>query len=957
MSSKEAVLCFSRKLIYVSARINNKPVKALLDTGASISVINESLVEKNCVYRGEKTVVHDFVDQPHEFSSYCCMNVRCGSYERKIKFLVIPKTPFDILLSRPTQKQFEFNLMFDDTISMGRDQIKVKNIEVNTCNRVIKKGKSFLNVIDDIKDSFPSLVSSTGYPSVIKFMKVHFKLSSMKVVSRKPYQISRAKAEWLENEIAILKKNGVIRDSTSPYASPVLLVPKGMSWRMCTDYRMINEQTELLSWPLPRIDDIIAETGGCKVFTTIDLLKGFWQIPLSEETKQFTAFVTHSGSYEYNVLPFGWKNSPKYFQQMMDRVLKEHKKFCRYYIDDILIFSRSKEEHQNHLHVVLSALENAGLKVNLEKIEICKDKVTFLGRTIDGRTKTTKEESIQKVKDIKEPTNVKSLQRFLGLCGHFRQFIKDYSKLSKSLTSLLKNDVKFAWGKDQQEAFNALKAIITSNPVLTLPDFSKPFILTTDASDIGTGAVLTQKDDGNKEHVIAFHSYTLTQAEGNYSTTEKEMLAVIKASKYFKTFLDDNKFILQTDHSALKELLSCKEPKGRIARWVNYLQSLDFTIIHRPGISIPHADAMSRLPQEAERIMSFRMHDDRRLFVPPDKRMKILEIYHDSMHSGGHDGTMRTFRKISQRFFWPSMRKSIYTYVRTCDTCQRNKAKFKAKPDKMIIREIPKNPMEVIHLDFAEKCKKSDTKAQTQSFLVAIDRKSRFAAAKVGKENSQSVIDLLSQKLFENTKVIITDKAKVFESKQLKEWADRRGIVINTGSPYNPQSNGLAERLIRDLKMFMSMYPDCPGGWKKCLEAAVRHHNRSFCIPIGCTPTFVLKSELPYLPADDMLNIKNSINLKEKVSTDEEQLRNKMEQKRNFDRRHPSHPVDMKLNDMVLVRRGLARQFQKFVGPVKVTGIERFNNVIKRIQYDDQGVSKTSAIRNVVKYCPRSDRA
>ena len=185
-----------------------------------------------------------------------------------------------------------------------------------------------------------------------------------------------------------MMKHGIIRESSSPYASPCLLVPKpNGTWRLCTDYyRFVNEQTDSISWPLPNIDEIIAETGGCKIFSTVDLLKGFWQQPLTEETKKYSAFVTPFGTYEYNVNPFGWKNGPKFFRKMMDGVLHAHRAYCRWYIDDIIIFSKTEREHEEHLRKVFGSLNRSKLKVNLKKSTLFKSQVVFLGRNIDGKT-------------------------------------------------------------------------------------------------------------------------------------------------------------------------------------------------------------------------------------------------------------------------------------------------------------------------------------------------------------------------------------------------------------------------------------------------------------------------------------------------------------------------------------------------------------------------------------------
>jgi transposase InsO family protein len=947
-SINEAIFFCSPKVAHVSAKVNGRHADVIIDSGASVPVVNDNFVDRGKVFQGKEVKLFDWRGKAHTLSRWANILLEVGPVRQQVACLVITDVSYDMLVSRPLMKSLKMNLHFDDQITYG-DLKLVSSVERS------RKSPKCLRSVQDIEELYPNVVCRSDYPPPVKFFAVPFKLASDTIICRKPYTLSRNKQEFMQEELERLKSNGIIRSSDSPYASPVILVPKSNgTWRMCTDYRAINENTALISWPLPIIDEIIAETGGCEVFSTMDLLKGFWQQPLTEDTKRYSAFVTPFGTFEYNVNPFGWKNSPKYFQKMMDEVLAPHRAYCRWYIDDIVVFSKDEQSHERHLKKVLSALNEAELKVNLEKSTLFKNSVVFLGRTIDGKTKSTKEASVEKVRNIVAPTNLKQLQRFLGLCGHFRSFIKDYSKITRPLAKLTLKDEKFEWTKDHQAIFEDLKTRITVNPVLVLPDFSKPFILTTDASDLGTGSVLTQRSEGKKEHVVGYQSYTFNKAERNYSTSEKEMLAVLKAVHYFRSYLDGRKFTLFTDHSALKELLKTKEPKGRVARWILKLSEMDFVVEHKPGRSISHADAMSRLPQEGEQILlTTCINEKGRLEVKPEDRKEILELYHDSPASGGHDGIWRTYLKISKRFSWPKLKHDVTAYVRSCPMCQKNKAKFRPKADRLCFRANDEPPMHTVHLDFAELSKTSGPGTKTRAFLVAIDRNSRFAVSRAGRENADAVIDLLSQKVFEKTRVVVSDHARVFESKKFREWAERKGIQICLGSPYNPQSNGLAERLIRDLKTFMAMYPSHMGGWKRCLESAVRHHNYTHCSTIGCTPVFALRGEVAYLPADDTLGVRRLLSLRERRKSPDEEHHSREKQKKNFDRRHTAKISDLVAGDKVLVKEG---NTLKYAGPFTITEVENFNGIPKRISYRNEGgVVKTSSLKRVFKYCPRSD--
>ena len=953
MSSNETIPLSGGDLPTLTVVIEgDRLVRAVLDSGATVSLVNKKVVNRVEVRKGRRVNVQDYCGNIREYGEWCDILLRIGNEAKNLRFLVVEELRYDMLVSRAAMKDFKLNLHYDDTVSFGEQcnyRFEMKG------NAYLKRDLSSFEItnMEDVKKFFPGVVSATPYPEPVRKFAVPFLLNDNTPVCRKPYALSRAKLQCMEKELEEMVKHGIVRESSSPYGSPCTMVPKtDGSWRFVTDYRLVNQKTDLLSWPLPRIDEIISETGGCKIFSTIDLLKGYWQQPLTEDTKRFSAFVTPFGAYEYNVNPFGWKNAPKHFQKMMDDVMRPHRGYARAYVDDIIVFSKSEAEHQAHIKKVLQSLEEASLKINVKKSELMSTSVVFLGRKFDGTTKSTKDESVERVRSMLPPENIKQLRTFLGLCGHFRMFIRDYAKIVKPLTELTGHDVPFNWGKVHQAVFEELKILITSNPIVSLPDFKRQFILTTDASDVGTGAVLSQVFEDGRERVVGYHSYTLTSAEANYTTSEKEALAVLKAVEYFHSFLDEQKFVLKTDHSALREILSAKQPKGRIARWLDKLSELEYDIVHTPGTKIPHADALSRLPVDTT-IQPVLSVVEGRVEVDKEGRRRILKLYHDSPHSGGHDGIWRTYLKIAKRFTWPSMRKEVDAYVRSCDVCQRNKAKFRPKPDAMVIQpEVA--PMHTLHLDFAELEKKREGVNRTKSFLVAIDRNTRFAFAKACRENAKAVVQMLSQNCFKNVKRVILDRAKVFESRELRIWALERGIQIQAGSPYHPESNGLAERFIRDLKMFISMYPDFPGGWKCALEAAVRHHNRSHCSSLGCSPEFALRGTVPILQADKELGIIETIQLRESRDPQKERLVKKA-QKTQFDKRRSQKFPKIGVGDEILVRTGLPPHNKTYGGPYVVKKIESFDGVPKRFFYEDDGKERQVSLRNTIQYIPRRE--
>src|SRR3954454_18919398 len=422
------------------------------------------------------------------------------------------------------------------------------------------------------------------------------------------YRLNPQKKEFLRKEIANMEEVGIIRKSKSPWAFPVVIVSKkDGTHRLCIDYRKLNKVTKPDAFPLPRIDDMLESFGQAKWFITLDLASGYWQVGMNPEDVEKTAFRTPYGLYEFLVMPFGLSYAPGTFQRLMNHILHEYlNDFVAVYLDDIIIFTKGTfEQHIEQLAKVFQKLREAKLKIKISKCHFCLPNIHFLGHVVGRDGIHPDPEKIDKVKNYSEPKNLTQLRAALGLFSYYRKFVKDLSKIARPLYALLKKDVPFQWKNQQQEAFNYLKETLTKAPILSYPEFDKPFVIFTDASKIGLGAVLSQKRENGKEYVIAYASRSLNQAEKNYSVTEQECLAVIWAIKYFQHYLGMCPFELITDHSALKWLQTAKMPSGRRARWIMELQQYDFTIKHRPGKQNANADALSRIEEHEEEVSCY----------------------------------------------------------------------------------------------------------------------------------------------------------------------------------------------------------------------------------------------------------------------------------------------------------------------------------------------------------------
>src|SRR5581483_1613593 len=320
--------------------------------------------------------------------------------------------------------------------------------------------------------------------------------------------------------------------------------------RFCVNYKPLNDVTKKDNYPLPRIDKILDSLHEAQWFTTLDLALGYWQIKVCKEDQEKTAFITKFGTYEFKVMPFGLCNAPATFQRTMDYVLRDiRNEFVMVYLDDVIIYSKTFEEHMIHIKEVFNRIREANLRLKAEKCCFAEKELQFLGHVVGQEGVKPDPEKIEKVVNYPSPTNLRDLRGALGLFSYYRRFIENFSQVAEPLYELLKKDAPYIWTDRQQKSFDILKDKLTRAPIVRYPDFEKPFFLYTDASKSGLGAVLAQKDD-KEEYVIAYASRTLSPAEGNYGITELECLAIIWAVKYFRHYLHGSKFTIITDHSA-----------------------------------------------------------------------------------------------------------------------------------------------------------------------------------------------------------------------------------------------------------------------------------------------------------------------------------------------------------------------------------------------------------------------
>ena len=414
--------------------------------------------------------------------------------------------------------------------------------------------------------------------------------------SRPTYRMSFLELEELEKQLKEYSDNGWIRPSQSPYGAPILFVKKkDGSTRMCTDYRALNKITKKNVYPLPRIDELLDRLQGAKFFTKIDLRQGYHQIRIKDADVEKTAFRTRYGHYEYLVLPFGLTNAPATFMGLMNEVFRPLlDKSVVIYLDDILIYSRSWEDHKRHIAEVLDRLRAHQLYAKVSKCEFGKSKVEFLGHVVSNDGVAVDQKKIEAIQSWPPPQNIHDLRAFLGLANYYRRFVENYSKLTLPLTRMLKKGATVNMQEEEMSAFRLIKEALTKAPVLAVADPQLGYRIVTDASDFALGAILLQ-DQGHGFQPIAYESRKLQPAELRRNVYEKEMLAILHSLKAWRCYVEGRPIELVTDHESLKWLMTQKELDRQQAKWVQTLSPFDIEIIYKPGRVNP-ADALSRHP-------------------------------------------------------------------------------------------------------------------------------------------------------------------------------------------------------------------------------------------------------------------------------------------------------------------------------------------------------------------------
>lgn len=1007
----------------------------LIDTGADINLIRKSLVEHIPNWRNDPIEIQGIAGDIKMTLGQLKLNIYLNNRRHKTTFHIVDDEMLGVhdaflgtgfIVQRGLVLDFRRLKAYNEQFSTKLIKTKanylpwkvnvVAKAENNFSSPKIAKYHDTPVVKEEVKFNVDHLneEDSTAicsvlqkYPSVFSDLSADefplLQFDSLEVENNKPvqsktYRFPQAHEEMVKKEMEKMLSLNIISHSKSPYNSPVWIVPKKddadgqKQWRIVIDYRNLNKITVPDKFPLPNISDIIDQLGNSKFFTVMDLISGFHQIEVNPVHRSKTAFTVLGSHYEFNRLPFGLINSAPAFQRIMSQVLEGLVgNACFVYVDDVVVYGDTIESHLINLDKVLKRLSEHRLKVKPSKCHFLKESIQYLGFVISNKGIEMDPKKTQAIRDFIPPTNAKKVKSFLGLAGFYRKYVPNFSVIAEPLHNLLKKDAIFEWSEACQKAFEKLISILSDDIVLQYPNFSKVFYLTTDASNHGIGAVLSQKDDHDRDRPLAYISRSLNQAEKNYSTTEKECLAIVWATNYFRNYLFGRKFIILSDHRPLVWLDSVIDPGARLLRWRLKLNNYNYDIKYMPGKLNYVADELSRnnfcpdegsFPLIQEKVIPSVYHittadvdeeessnaDDDILveeevetidFYPKESRIKmsdpdlIVELIKEQ-HTGpigGHRGINATEKAISIYYEIPSLRSKVIDIIRKCEVCQRTKYDRHNRNLPLSLTVSSSQPNEKIAFDVI-----GPFKYPQNQKLYGLTIQDEFSKYILFCGIKDCTAETIGKALVENwilyfgiPKILLSDNGSNLCGEVMTSISSYFNIKRIHTSVAHPQSNGSVERAHARLAEFVRATEteiENDVSWKSKLQLASYCYNTTVQTTTGYSPYYLMFGRHPRLitAVGQPLELHKDSYLDKfhsNLSIVWERAKQNIQRKKQLaidrdDRDTQRRRIEMfSVGDQVLIKtatfKGRTNRTEPiWMGPYKVTEVRDTNIVIKK---------------------------
>jgi hypothetical protein len=771
----------------------------------------------------------------------------------------------------------EISINWNEAIPIEEFEMKIEHLD-----------KEKKKVIFELVDEYDSVFAKNQFDiGTVKDHEACITLTEDRYVAKKPYRCSIEDQEEIEKQVAELLNHGIIEESSSPFAAPVTLAYKKTGEggekkknRMCVDFRLLNKLVLPESTPFPLIGDIIAKTRGCTWFSSFDVNSAFWSIPLRREDQHKTGFVTQEGHYQWTSLPFGLKSSPAIFQRVMSSIIRKHKlsAFTCSYIDDIIIFSKTFDEHVEHIKLLMQAVKEEGFRLKFLKCKFAQRKIQYLGHVIEENEVRPMRDNLIAIKNFPVPKSRKNIRQFLGKVNFYHKYIPQASKLLEPFHRLLRKDSVFDWSDECQRTFDRLKAYLTSEPALSIFDPKLPIIIYTDASLEGLGAVLKQKQPNGEIKPVAFFSKKLSEAQKKKKAIYIEILAVMEAIKYWRFWLIGRRFEVVTDHKPLADMNLKARTDEELGDISNYLLQYDFSIQYRPGKDNSEADALSRNPvlesdegkddydpiqtvntltleeiKEGQRgieskandkakfgVITRKIRNKEKIVLNEEMGDKTIKIIHERF---GHIGASQMIALITKQFHFRDMHRKIIKYCTSCEVCIKNKTRKGCDYGKLGHLGPASRPFGIMSLDtvggFAGR-------RSTKKYLhLLVDHFTRYVYTVTSK--NQCAIDfirLIDKVNKENhIELLLTDQYGGLTSDEFEDFLKENEIVHVTTAVDSAFSNGLNERTGQTLvNRIRCRYNDRNNNkaWSSVSAQCVREYNETPHSSTGFAPNYLM---------------------------------------------------------------------------------------------------------------------
>jgi hypothetical protein len=881
----------------VSVKINDLTVSGLLDSGAAVTILGNgahTVLESYDLPLIEADFITVTAAGGQNLNSIGYMNVPIH-FENQfhiIKAFVVPDIKRNLILGIDFWRIFKLCPKYVGSIAMTKTDCGTlyipRDIFLHDYAQLDHSQKQLAN---NVINQFEDISFQRRGLGVTDHIVHRIETGAAEPIRQRYYRLSPEKQRILIEQVDEMLSIDVIEPCESAWSSPVLIVMKKNGQpRFCLDSRKLNSVTKRDAYNLPYISEILDNLRDARYLSSIDLSKSFWQIPICPEHRDKTAFyVPGRGTFRFKRTAFGLTNAPATQQRLVDKLFAEFDLNVFAYLDDIIIVSKDFNSHMTLLLRVLEKLRQANLTVNLEKCNFFRSQLKYLGYVVDSHGLRTDPAKVESILNYPTPTCRKDLKRFLGTATWYRRFVPNFSTIAgplNKLTSSKKGTPPFKWTQEADKAFQNLKECLVSAPVLSCPDYSKPFEVHTDASSYGVGAMLTQSIDG-KEHPIAYMSKSLTSAEKNYSITERETLAVITALEHWRCYIENGQqFTVYTDHSALKWFLSLSNPTGRLARWGVRLSAFNFVIKHRRGVDNVIPDALSRIVpvsaistsnsyldtkdswykniyngclNDPSKFPNFIIRNNQLFRLSKNKHdltseFSWKEVVPSELHenvitenhaepTAGHMGIFKTYRRLALRYYWPRMYQDVVKFIGSCGKCLAYKSQNHQTLGEMGRPKHCSRPFQMISIDLMGPLPVS--KKQNNYILVITCCFSKFCLIfPIKKATSDIITRILEESVFlfhGIPQTVLMDNGTQFTGKVAEALFQKYKVPNVYYTPkYTPQVN-LVERYNRTIITCISTYVnDDHRSWDLFIPQVQFAINNSVNEATGFTPSFLV---------------------------------------------------------------------------------------------------------------------